>query len=196
MKNAKSAMNKSYFEKFLISHEEALLVIVDVQEKLARAMKEEIVEKITKNISVLVELCKIYQIPVIITEQYPKGLGNTLKEIKNILNKNVIEKIHFSCVQEKEFISKIKELARKKIILTGMETHVCVWQTALDLLLRDYNVFVPYDCVCSRRKEDWEIALELIKEAGGIITSTEALIFQILKKAGTSEFKKMLDFIK
>lgn len=183
-------------ERFLINHEEAILVIVDVQEKLARAMKAEIVEKIVKNISVLVELCKIYQIPVVITEQYPKGLGSTLVEIKNILKERVIEKIHFSCVQEKEFISKIEEFNRKKIILTGMETHVCVWQTALDLLIRDYNVFVPYDCVCSRRKEDWKVALELIKEAGGVITSAETLVFQILKKAGTSEFKKILEFIK
>lgn len=187
---------RNSIERFLINYEETMLVIVDVQEKLARAMKEEILEKIVKNISMLAELCKIFQIPVIVTEQYPKGLGNTLKEIKDILNKNVIEKIHFSCVQEKEFINKIKELDRKKIILTGMETHVCVWQTALDLLIRDYHVLVPYDCVCSRRKEDWKTALELIKEAGGVITSTETLIFQILKKAGTAEFKKMLEFIK
>ena len=187
---------ESKIEKFLINHEEALLVIVDVQEKLASAMKSEIVEKLLKNIAVLIELCKIYKIPVILTEQYPKGLGNTLKEIKEILNGSAIEKIHFSCVQQDEFISRIEELGRKKIILTGMETHVCVWQTALDLLLRDYNVFVPYDAVCSRRKEDWKTALELIKEAGGVITCTETLTFQILKKAGTAEFKKMLEFIK
>lgn len=186
----------SKIERFLINHEEAMLVIVDVQEKLARAMKAEIVEKMVKNISILGELCKLYQIPVVVTEQYAKGLGNTLKEIRDIFNKNAIEKIHFSCVQEKEFISKIKELDRKKIILTGMETHVCVWQTALDLLMREYHVFVPYDCVCSRRKQDWETALALIKEAGGVITCTETLVLQILKKAGTPEFKKMLEFIK
>lgn len=77
-----------------------------------------------------------------------------------------------------------------------METHVCVWQTALDLLLRDYHIFVPDDAVCSRRKEEWKTGLELIKNAGGVITCTETLIFQILKKAGTDEFKKMLELVK
>jgi len=85
---------------------------------------------------------------------------------------------------------------RKKIVLTGMETHVCVWQTALDLIKRDYIVFVPKDAVCSRKKLDWETALDLIKSTGGIITTTETFVFQLLKKAGTQEFKEILKIIK
>lgn len=183
-------------EKFFIRPDNAILVIIDVQEKLAKAMKEEILERTVKNIVTLIELCKLYQIPVMFTEQYPKGLGKTLNEIRDLINEEAIEKIYFSSVGEEKFVNKIKESGRQKIVLTGMETHVCVWQTALDLLQRDYHVFVPSDAVCSRKKEDWERGLELIKDAGGVVTCTETLVFQLLKKAGTAEFKRMLEFIK
>jgi isochorismate hydrolase len=183
-------------EKFFIDRKDCLLVIVDFQEKLAKAMKKEVLDKVLKNIIRLNELCKLLQIPVLVTEQYPKGLGGTLEELKNRLNQSPIEKICFSCAGEEKFIDKLKELNRKAVILTGMETHVCVWQTALDLVFRDYRVFVPNDAVCSRRKEDWKTGLQLVRDAGGLITCTETLIFQILKKAGTDEFKKMLEFVK
>lgn len=183
-------------ERFFIVPEDSLLVVVDVQEKLVNAMKEDIVEKILKNIVTLIELCKIYQIPIIITEQYPKGLGKTLSKIKELINEEPIEKISFSSVGEERFMKKIKDTKRRKIILTGMETHVCVLQTALDLIARDYHVFVPYDAVCSRRKLDWRFGLELMKETGAVVSPTETLVFQILKKAGTPEFKRILEFIK
>lgn len=183
-------------EKFFIRPENSVLVIIDVQQKLAKAMKEDIVEKILKNITTLIELCKLYQIPIIFTEQYPKGLGKTLDKVKALINEEAIEKIYFSSVGEEKFANKIKEIGRQKIILTGMETHVCVLQTALELLVRDYHVFVPFDAVCSRRKEDWRIGIELMRDAGAVISCTETLVFQILKKAGTVEFKKILEFIK
>ncbi|GLI54021.1 isochorismatase family protein [Thermodesulfovibrio yellowstonii] len=183
-------------EKFFIKPENSLLIIIDVQEKLAKAMKEEIVEKTLKNITTLIELCKLYHIPIVFTEQYPKGLGKTLDRIKTLINEEAIEKISFSSVGEKKFANKIREIGKNKIILTGMETHVCVLQTALDLLERDYHVFVPYDAVCSRKKQDWQSGLELMKQAGAVISCTETLTFQILKKAGTTEFKKILEFIK
>ncbi|MEN2995311.1 MAG: isochorismatase family protein [Thermodesulfovibrio sp.] len=183
-------------ERFFIMPEDSLLVVVDVQEKLVNAMKEDIVEKILKNIVTLIELCKIYQIPIIITEQYPKGLGKTLGKIKDLINDEPLEKISFSLVAEKKFMNKIIDTKRRKIIITGMEAHVCVLQTALDLVARDYHVFVPYDAVCSRRKLDWHFGLELMKEAGVVVSSTETLVFQILKKAATAEFKRILEFIK
>lgn len=183
-------------EKFFIRPENSVLVIIDVQQKLAKAMKEDIVEKILKNITTLIELCKLYQIPIVFTEQYPKGLGKTLDKVKVLINEEAIEKIYFSSVGEEKFANKIKEIGRQKIILTGMETHVCVLQTALELLVRDYHVFVPFDAVCSRRKEDWRIGIELMRDAGAVISCTETLVFQILKKAGTVEFKKILEFIK
>ncbi|MCX8034311.1 MAG: hydrolase [Thermodesulfovibrio sp.] len=183
-------------EKFIIEPENSIIVVIDFQEKLAMAMKEEILDNTLKNVIKLINLAKIYSIPIVLTEQYPKGLGSTLQEIKTLIEEIPIEKIHFSCVQEEKFIQKLNQYGRKKIILTGMETHVCVWQTALDLIFRGFNIFVPKDGVCSRKKEDWKTGLALIQQAGGIITCTETLIFQILKKAGTPEFKKMLEFVK
>lgn len=183
-------------EKLFIEAANSLLVVVDFQEKLAMAMKEEILDNTLKNVIKLINLAKIHSIPIVITEQYPKGLGKTLQEIKNIIEEEPLEKIHFSCVQEEKFINKINQYGRKKIILTGMETHICVWQTALDLMIRGFYVYVPKDGICSRKKEDWKTGLALIQQAGGIITCTETLIFQILKRAGTSEFKRMLEFVK
>ncbi len=184
------------FSKFYIEPENSVLVIIDVQEKLARAMKEDVLQNVMRNIKKLIHLAKIYSIPSIYTEQYPKGLGSTLEGIKSMMEEEAIEKIHFSCLQEEKFIQKINQFSRKKIILVGMETHVCVFQTCLDFLARDFKVYVPKDGVCSRKKEDWLTGLELIKEAGAVITCVETLIFQILKKAGTAEFKKMLEFLK
>lgn len=183
-------------EKFILNPEALCLVVVDVQEKLASAMKKEIVEKLLKNIVTLINLCKLYSIPIIVTEQYPKGLGNTLSEIRDFIDEKPIEKIHFSCVKEKEFINRLNQLGKNQIILVGMETHVCIWQSCLDLLLRDYSVFVPADAVCSRKKEDWKIALQLMADAGCVVSCTETIVFQILNKAGTDKFKKMLEFVK
>ncbi len=183
-------------EKFFIEPENSILLIVDFQEKLAKAMKEEVLEVVVKNTVKIINLARIYSIPILITEQYPKGLGNTLPQIKELVENEPLEKIHFSCALEEIFINKIKEYNKSKIIITGMETHVCVWQTALDLLARDYLIFIPKDAVCSRRKEDWKTGLSLIQNAGGVITCAETLIFQILRKAGTPQFKQMLEFIK
>lgn len=183
-------------ERFFIRQEEALLAIVDFQEKLARAIKEDVVERTLENLIKLINLAKIYSIPILLTEQYPKGLGETLKEIRELLSEQPIEKIHFSCMEEEKFSKNLIKTGKRKIILTGMETHVCVLQTALDLLQRDYYVFVPRDAVCSRRKEDWETAINIMHDAGVVVTCTETLIFQILKRAGTPEFKKMLEFLK
>ncbi|MDN5363484.1 MAG: hypothetical protein PWQ91_545 [Eubacteriales bacterium] len=183
--------------KFFLNASEAAVVIIDMQEKLARAMDKDVLEDVVKNILTLIELGKLFNIPFIVAEQYPKGLGNTLEEISKAVKEfNPIEKISFSCVAEPSFMNALEQTHRRKIVLTGMETHVCVWQTALDLLSRGYYVYVPKDAVCSRRKEDWKTALDLIKDAGGVVTVTEALVFQILKKAGTQEFKKMLEWVK
>jgi len=183
-------------EKFLIEPQKALLIVIDFQEKLANAMKRDVLESTLKNTLKLIHLCKICDIPILLTEQYPKGLGQTLIEIKNLIDKPAIEKIHFSCLNEEKFIEKIKQFNRNQVILVGMEAHVCVFQTALDFLIRDYRVFVPKDAVCSRRKDDWRVGIELIREAGGVITCSETIVFQILRKAGTSQFKAMLEFLK
>jgi len=177
-------------EKFFIKPEEALLVIIDVQEKLSRAMEEEILEKVVNNCLHLIQLAKLYRIPIILTEQYPKGLGPTLEEIRAELPVyEPVEKLSFSVMGEEAFVQRLEGVNKKKVILTGMETHVCVWQSCLDLLHRGYHVFIPRDAVCSRKKEDYKAGLSLMAAAGGVVTSTEALLFQMLERADTEEFK-------
>ncbi len=185
-------------DRFYINPEETLLVITDIQEKLVSAMKKDVAEEVIKNNILLIETAKIFNIPLILTEQYPKGLGKTVEEIKNSLPEyKPIEKVTFSSLLEPEFEKELTKYSNiKKIILTGIETHICVWQTFLDLVKKGYTVFVPKDAVCSRKKLDWKAGLELINSAGGIVTTTEILVFQLLKRAGTQEFKALLKFIK
>ena len=182
-------------ERFFINKEDSLLLIIDVQEKLAEVMS--VKEKVVRNICHLIELTKLFNIPVILTEQYPKGLGQTVEAIKNSLTVyDPIEKLSFSCCKEKVFLRKINENSKKKLIVTGMETHVCVLQTAIDLIRKGFNVHIVADAVCSRSKENWKVAIDFMRDAGAVITCTETILFQILEVAGTIEFKEIIKRIK
>ena len=179
----------------LLSKENTGLVIVDVQEKLAGVMgrKERVVDRVSK----LLELARVCQLPVILTEQNPKHLGSTLPAIRERLPAyEPIEKIHFNCCDIEAFNDTVEKMELRNIILTGIETHICVFQTCVSLLDRGYRVHVPHHAVDSRTESNRQIGLSLMQEAGATITSTEAVIFQILKKAGTSEFKALLKTIK
>ncbi|QER41397.1 hydrolase [Thermodesulfobacterium sp. TA1] len=185
------------WEKYFIRPEEAVLVIVDVQEKLVKAMEEKVVSKVIKNISILIEVAKGLGIPIMITEQYPKGLGPTIEEIKTVLPEYTsIEKITFDCCGEQRFLESLEAFGRRKVILTGMETHICVYQTALSLLNKGYCVFLPKDAVCSRREENWKTGLQLSILAGALPVDTETITFQLLQRAGTEEFKKLSVYFK
>ncbi len=145
----------SHFDK-----KEAVLVIVDVQDVLMRQMDPAIGKKIVRNIQTLLGFAKEMTIPILITEQYPKGLGKTLPEIKTELKGILpIEKLSFSCCGVETFNEKLDQSARRQAILTGIETHVCVLQTADDLMQKGYAVHAVADAICSRRKLDWEIGL-------------------------------------
>ena len=182
-------------EKFWLSKDDSLLLIIDVQERLARVMERK--EEVVKNISHLIEACKLLGVPIVITEQYPKGLGSTLEEIKSILPEyKPVEKLSFNCCSEEPFMEAIREKERKKIIITGMETHICVLQTTLGLLERSYHVHVVSDAVCSRKEENHNIGIEFMRDAGAVITSTETVLFQLLGRAGTPEFKAISQRIK
>lgn len=185
-------------DRFFVSPDQAVFVIIDVQERLAKAMEEEVLKSSLKNISVLIEVCKVLNIPIVITEQYPKGLGLTLEEIRNLINTEYqpIEKITFDACMEPKFVELLDKLNRKKILLAGMETHICIYQTTLSLLDHGYEVFVIKDAVCSRKKENYITGIQLCILAGAIPVDTETLVFQLLKRAGTEEFKKISKFFK
>ncbi len=171
------------------------LLVVDVQERLARVMGRR--EQVTENILVFIRLAKLMDFPIVLTQQYTKGLGPTVEPIAAALEGvDHVEKIHFSCCGEEGFTRQIDSLGRKSVLLTGMESHICVMQTGLDLLGMGYNLHVPWDAVCSRDDGNRDRALNLMERAGAVITSTEAAAFQILERAGTPEFKEISSLLK
>ena len=179
----------------LLNKENTGLIIVDVQEKLMKVMGNP--DRVTDRIVKLLHLSRVFKLPVILTEQYSKWLGPTLPPIKEALPEyDPIEKLHFNSCNVDLFNNRVEAEGLRNIILMGVETHICVFQTCISLLEKGYNVHVPHHAVDSRTEDNWNIGLSLMKEAGAVITSTETIIFQILKKAGTPEFKKMLKTIK
>lgn len=175
-----------------IKKEDTSFVVVDVQERLMGAMPEDISVTNVKNMKILLETARLLGIPVTVTEQYPKGLGPTIEEIKESVDKfSPIEKVVFSCARSPEFEQALNDIGRKSVLLCGVETHVCVLQTAIDLKNRGYDVYVPADAVISRRELDWEKGIDLIGKAGATVGTTEAFVFQLLERAGTDEFKQV-----
>lgn len=182
-------------DKFFLDKENTVLAIIDVQDKLAVVMNDR--NEVVKNCLHFVELAKMLEIPIVITEQYSKGLGSTVSEIRDALpSYQPIEKLTFSCCDEPAFLNKIKQLNKKSVILTGMETHVCVLQTCIGLLKDGFNIHIVKDAVCSRTKENWQTGIEFMRDAGAVITCTETVLFQLLKIAGTEEFKAIAKRIK
>jgi len=182
-------------EKFGLNKDEVVLVIVDIQERLAAVMAER--RKVVDNCLHLIELSKMLDIPIILNEQYPKGLGHTVAEIKEALpDYRPLEKITFSCCGQTDFPAKLSAAGRKKVLLCGMETHVCVLQTCIGLLSDGYVVHAVNDAMCSRTRENFETATEYMRDAGAAITCTETVLFQLLERAGTEEFKAISKRIK
>lgn len=175
-------------DKFFLDKDEAVLVIVDIQERLATVMEKR--QKVIDNCLHLIEAAKLLHIPIILTEQYPKGIGHTVKEIREALPfYEPLEKITFGCCKGPSFLESLSSTGRKKIILAGMETHVCVLQTCIGLLREGYAVHAVMDAVCSRTEDNFVTGIEFMRGAGAVITCTETALFQLLEKAGTEEFK-------
>jgi len=180
--------------KFKLTAKESLMLVVDFQEKLMPAIDRR--EKIIHNAGLLLRLARLLSIPVILTEQYPQGLGVTVPEIKEVLPEYApVEKRLFSAfIPEVE--QKLKELNRSQIIVTGTETHVCVFQTVRDLVAAGYEVYLVRDAVGSRFKENYQSGLELMRDLGAIITNTETVIFDLLQVAEGPAFKEMSKLLK
>ena len=168
------------------------LLIIDIQGKLASLVHEK--EKVYQNVTALIKAAQLLNMPIIYTEQVPEKIGKTIPEIANLLpGQNPIIKSSFSCCGSKEFVSKLKTLNRKQLVITGIETHVCVYQTISDLLDLKYEIQVVADAVSSRTFENSKIALKQIRKLGADITSTEMVICELMK---TSEHEKFRDIIK
>lgn len=184
-------------DSFFLERDKTVLVVIDVQEKLCVAMDEKVLKQLVKNISIMIESAAELNIPVFLTEQYVKGLGATLSELKGkAATAPCYEKMTFSCCGSAEFVNALKSTGRSQVIITGMETHVCVLQTVIDLREAGLDVHVVKDAVMSRSKQNWQTAVEAMTLAGAIPTCTESALFQLLKVAGTDEFKKLSKLVK
>ena len=176
-------------DKFWLNKEQTALIVIDVQKRLVPAMDQRICGQVINHINMLLEGCKAMGLPVIATEQYPRGLGNTIEELAEATEQQCIEKITFSCCGEPNFNEALEKSGASQVLLVGMEAHVCVFQTLLDLLDRGYIVHLVRDAICSRFKSDYQNVLSTAAQAGAVITTTETALFQLLNVAGTDEFK-------
>ncbi|HWR97621.1 MAG TPA: hydrolase [Candidatus Methanoperedens sp.] len=174
--------------RFQLDRDETVLLVVDIQERLAAVMGER--EKVVANAGHLIAAAQLLGVPVLHTEQYPKGLGPTVPELRGPLAPAApVEKMTFDCCGEPTFTPAFEQAGRSTVVVCGMETHICVLQTVLGLLAQGLVVHVAADAVCSRSPENARVALELMRDAGAVVTCTETVMFQLLVRAGTPEFK-------
>ncbi len=185
-------------EQLVLVPADAALLVIDVQERLAGAMQPEAMTRAARSIAALIEGAKLLGLPVVLTEQYKKGLGPTVEAVRAALPPGTvpIEKMEFSCVAAPAARARLLALGRKQVIACGMETHICVFQTVRDLLREGFSPFVPQDAVVSRSPDNHRVGLSLMDRAGAVITSTETVLFDLLGKAGTAEFKAISALIK
>ena len=179
-----------------LNRENTVLVLIDVQEKLISTIHEK--EILLENIKKLIQAVQILEIPIIITEQYSKGLGHTVSKLQEILTTyKPIEKTTFSCYGEEFFRKKLSELNRNHFLICGIESHICVYQTCHDLATNGYKVHLLTDCISSRNPKNTNLAINRLSNANNImITGFEMALFEILKHAGTSDFKQISKIIK
>ncbi len=178
----------------LLEKNKTALLVVDVQERLMPVIHEN--EKMFASVNKLLRGAEILNLSTIITEQYPKGLGNTCKEIQLPENPVIIEKVCFSCMLSEPVSDELKLTNKKSLIICGAEAHICVLKTALDALKQGYDVHVVADAVSSRTPENKQLALERMRQAGAFITSVEMILFMLINQAGTDEFKAISKLIK
>ena len=174
------------------------LLIIDIQIRLTAVMPGKVLDRLKRNTLLLLNTAKILSIPVLATQQYPQGLGPIEPQISEALPPDCrhFEKTSFSCIAAGNFMREFKKLGKKQIILTGIEAHVCVLQTAIDLNNAGYDVFVVIDAISSRHRENYENAIQRLQQAGITTCNTESVIFEWLKDAAHEHFKTIAAMIK
>lgn len=181
--------------KKILQREKTGLLIIDIQERILPVIDN--IENVIQNTIKLINGFKILSIPIYFTEQYPKGLGTTEKRIKEALeNAEAIQKMSFSCSGAGNLFAELKEKNISQVVVCGIESHVCVQQTVLDLIANDFQVNVAADAISSRRKFDFEIAMQRMLANGAEVTTTESILFELLNVCGTDEFKSISKLVK
>ena len=190
-------MSLSLNEK-LCHAQHSQLLIIDIQERLASAMPADVLSNVIKNNTILLHAAGKLDIPVIHSEQYPEGLGNTLAEITEYSpdSRSSITKTNFACSNTDGFNELVAKQNRQQIIITGIESHICVLQSAIHLQRQGYTVYVVEDAVCSRKKLNHKNAIERLRQSGVIISNVESVLFEWLNDATHPKFKTLSKLIK
>ena len=191
-------MTKPALQNHLCVAAESQVVIVDIQTRLAGAMQADDRLRVIRNTGILIQAAGILNVPLIASEQYPKGLGPTEEDVAWHFPENLeaVEKSCFACTGEPAFAEALNRHGRRQVILAGMETHVCVLQTAMELKADGYAVFVANDAVCSRKESHHRNALERLREAGVVVTNIESVLFEWVRDARHEQFKAVSALIK
>jgi nicotinamidase-related amidase len=171
--------------------ETSILLVIDVQENLGAAMPGKVLDRVVNNSALLARSAGLLDVPVFATEQYPRGLGPTINEVSDALpsNSKLFEKTVFSCANAEGFSPALQDSAKRQVILVGMEAHVCVLQTAFDLLSDNNEIYVVEDAICSRRLENYQNALDRMRQCGVHVVTAESVIFEWLADAKHPHFK-------
>jgi len=180
----------------LMSSRRASLMVIDAQERLVPAMSEP--ERVIKNISILIKSARELAVPILASEQYPRGLGRTVSEISDLIPPEAepIEKMNFSCLDDPVFANAFKNIDRDQTIICGVEAHVCVFQTAIHALSAGKNVFVVADACSSRVALSAERAFERLRDEGVAVVTTEMVVFEWLRRAGGPAFKSLSGLVR
>lgn len=179
----------------MLTTDNTVLVIIDVQDRLVRVMPDK--ERLVQNLQKLIKGVRVFNIPVIMTEQYPTGLGPTLPEITGLLpDVKPIDKFCFSCWVDERFRQELESLKRQQVLIAGIEAHVCVYQTAMDLRGKGYEVQVVVDCISSRDQQNKDVCLTRMINAGIGPTTMEMALFELLKVAQGDKFKQISSIVK
>lgn len=179
----------------VVMADDAVLVLIDVQERLAAAMEH--ADRVVTGCILLSEVADVLGIPVIVTRQYPRGLGDVVPALEPVATRaQMVDKVTFDCLREPSFVAALEGTGRHQVVLAGMETHICVTQTALSLERQGYGVHVVADAVCSRRDDDRDVALSRLRAAGVVVTTAESVVYEALVRADTPVFRKVLEIVK
>jgi nicotinamidase-related amidase len=190
-----SDTNQETAVKMRIPRDNSTALIIDIQERLVPHMYEN--EKVSNNTGILIRGLQVLSVPVCVTQQYSKGLGPTISSIEGLFEPfSHIEKTAFSCCDEPEVIKMIESGRQKFIILAGIESHVCILQTAIDLLERNFVPVVIGDCISSRNPDDKKVAVHRMRSEGAIISTYESILFELCRYSGTEEFKSISKLVK
>lgn len=175
----------------LCKADQSVMLVVDIQEKLTAVMPDKVVNRLRRHAGMLLDAAALLQIPVIATEQYPRGLGSLEDVIRNRMpqGSSLFEKTCFSCLEADGLLDRLADSGRRQIILAGIEAHICVMQTAADLTRSGYEVYVVADAVCSRNRENYENSLQRMRHAGITVTDTESVLFEWVRDSRHDHFK-------